>query len=270
MPTSNVISGRVYDTDGSTSIGADVVVFLYNKTKDEIVSGYDAGNSDLITDASGDYQGNLGNLTTQWEVDDIIFVSCRTGKKTGQARFLAESGGTTQNITLETLEPIMNVVKFLRMRMRDFNTSRNDTAKMVYPGYPRPNTKLTKDDDYPRVSLEKIDEETISAGITSNKSAKQVIRLKIKSVVWASKSDFQEFTIGDTSYSGSALLDMVSREVSDKLREGFYKRPRYTQDPQINDYYAYISDRNENIEYDEDLGLMINEIEIQFEYIRQS
>jgi hypothetical protein len=268
--TSFPIFGVVRDVDNMTPVGSGVSVFIYNKTKDELKSGYDVGNEDLITDGGGQFQGNLGNFPTQWEVGDDIWLSCRSGSKTAMNRFtLADTGGQEINLRLEELEPIMNIVKFLRMRMTDFSTTRANTATMIYPNYPRPQTKLTKT-SYPRVSLEKVDEDTEPVGITNNQAARQTIRLKILSVVWAAKSDFQEFTIGDTTYQGSALLDKVSREVSDILREGFYKRPRYTQDPHLQDYYAYISDRNENLEFDEDEGLMKNEIEIQFEYIRQS
>lgn len=269
MPTSFLVYGDVKDTDNSTLAGSGIVVFIYNKTKDEIKSGYDNGNEDLKTDASSEFQGNLGNFPTQWSESDDIWLACRNGSKTAMTRFtLSGSGGQQINLTLEELEPIMNIVKFLRMRMRDFNTTRANTATMVYPNYPRPSTALSKK-SYPRVSLEKMDEEMEMAGITTNGASRQTVRLKIMSVVWAKKSDFQEFTVDDKTLSGSGLLDKVSREVSDELRQMFYKHPTYTQDPHIQQYFGLKIDRNENLEFEEEEGLMKNEIEIEFQYIRQ-
>jgi len=39
MPTSFLVYGDVKDTDNSTLAGSGIVVFIYNKTKDEIKSG---------------------------------------------------------------------------------------------------------------------------------------------------------------------------------------------------------------------------------------
>lgn len=268
MPSSPFsVYGVVKDTDGSTLL-ADVDVFVFNKTKNEFHHGSNAGFENLTTNSVGEYQVNLGSYTVGWDIGDKIFITARNGNDTVLSRVIVAGAGIEQDLTMETLEPLMELVKFLRTRITDTNSTRDNTASMIMPDYPR-NLSLTNS-DYPRVSVQLLGEEAEQAGITSNGKEKVIANYLITVHVLGKKGDADIDSVGGDNYEGTRLLRLVSRDVVDKLRQRMLLRPSYDRDPHIQNFYAYQRIRMEPLDFNEEEGIMHEEIEIGVEYFRQT
>lgn len=264
-----LLYGICYDTDGTTPL-ENIDVFVLNKTNQEIKHSTDSGFGDLKTNAQGEFQCNLADFTTDYANGDIIFITARSVNKTASTRVVVTTatGGNEQDITMETLEPIMNIVKFLRAWLIDVGTARANTATMIMPNVPR-SQKLTKV-SYPRISVVLDNEESEKAGISSNKAEKINSVIRIGTHVWAKDGDAQVLEINSDKYEGQRLREYLQRVISDTLRQRFLITPSYDKDPHIQNLYAYKRNSMEEEEFNEEEGLMHGYIEIQFQYFRQT
>ena len=74
MPSfsSHPVTGTLTNVSG-TNVN-EAYIWIYNKTKDEMHSGWDSGFTQLVTNSSGEYSGNLGSFTGGWDDADEIFT----------------------------------------------------------------------------------------------------------------------------------------------------------------------------------------------------
>lgn len=265
------LSGTVYKNDGTTHVGANTVVYVYNKTNDELHNGNEGGNfANLITDSNGAYSVDLDDFTTAQLENDIIFVSATYQDDTAMARFLATGSSKTQNLTMQTLEPVMNITDFLKMFIKDYNAGRANTNTMITPYYPR-SQNLSKS-SYPRIAVNDLDESSSVAGITALTSVKQEIRILITLFIWAKEGDFQKLTILSDNYEGTRLRDWYATHITDQLRKRAYVQPSYNIPPHLSIYYNFKVERKESLEFSDEGeygGILRKEIEISFNYIKQ-
>jgi len=270
MPASpNVLFGTVVDTDGSTIlVGVDV--FVFNKTKNESHGFFDSGFEDLRTNSEGEWQVNLGSFTDGWDENDIVYVSARNGEDTAQRRLLVSSSGSEINLTMETVEPIINLLKFLWSRVPDRNTTRNNISTTIFPNYPR--GQVLSKSSYPRINVEWNEGETEEAGLTS--SGKEIVSVTVivGINVWDKENnmDGQIFTHDSVVYSGNKLRDLIARDVADVLRQRMLLRPAFKRDPLILPFYDYQRKKTESQDFDEDEGINTSEIEFNLTYYRQT
>ncbi len=260
------ISGKCFDTDSSTPLEA-IDVFLFNKTKNETHHGSDVNFTNLITNAQGEWQANLADFDDEYDAGDIIYITARNGQDTAILRTkVVGSSLIDQDLTMETLEPVMDFTKFLRIRLTDLNSDRDNTTDMVMPDYPRKikNDKTT----YPRVQVTQSDEEAERAGIGSTVE-KVTATFEVIVHIWNKESDEQILKVDGVDRSETWLRDKIAREVSDVLRQRFLQDSN-DKDPHIKKYWAYQRLRSEPQEFDEEEGIMHQEIEFQVFYIRQT
>lgn len=265
---SYLVYGVVYAPNGTTLLDG-IDVFVYNKTKDEIHHSSDAGFEDLKTNAQGEYQVNLASYAQEYSNGDVIYITAKNGSDTVSSRIVVSiiAGGTEQNLTMENLEPVMNLTKFLRVWTNDPLSSRNNTVTMIMPNYPR-SQNLTKT-SYPRISVEIIEEGSEKAGLTNNKSEIITSNFRIGAHVWAKDGDAQVLDISGDNYEGRRLLEYLTRHISDILRKRFLVKPSYDKDPHIQDFYFYKRESLEFEKFDEEEGLMHANINIQTKHIKQ-
>lgn len=264
----HIISGTVVDSDSNPLENIDV--FVLDKNLEEIHHSTDAGFGDLLTDASGEFQTNLASFTANYSDGDIVFVTARNGNDTAIGRLVVTQidGGNNINITMETLDPVMNIVHFLRIWLDDTNLTRANTATMIMPNAPR--SQKLKKSSYPRISVVLDNEESEKAGITSTTAEKITSTIKIGTHVWAKEGAAQVQEIDSDNYEGQRLREYLQRQISDILRQRFLLHPAFDKDPHIQNFYAYQRNSMEEEEFNEEEGLMHGEIEIQFQYYRQN
>ena len=265
------LSGTIFDTDGSTDINAGVIVYIYNKTNNLMVSGHTAGFTDageLTTTADGAYSVNLDEMTGGSDAGDEVFVMARSDEKTAMSRHVVGAGTTgTENLTMQKHEPIMNYVNFLRAFLNDRNTTRNDTRTMVMPENDQVND-LSKN-DYPHITVKEEEGEGKRAGLTSTAEESEVELIVTVQVWGVKKGDSQIITISGYKYHAPKLLDFIVNEIRDANRTWFYHKPQYEQSPQINQYYGFKRIETSSQSFDETTGIMRKSIRIKFNYIRQ-
>lgn len=261
-----IIAGKVFDTDGTTPLES-IDVFLFNKTNNETHHGSDTNFTNLITNSDGEWQANLADFDDEYTVGDELWISARNDQDTAILRtIVAGSSLTDQDLTMETLEPVMDFVKFLRVRLTDYNSDRDNTTTMVMPDYPR-SRKLDKT-KYPAVEVRQTDEEAVRAGIGS-KVEKVTATFEVIVHIWNKESDQQLLTVDGTVRSETWLRDKISRDVTDVLRQRFLLDSD-DKDPHIKKYWSFERLRFEPQEFDEEEGIMHQEIEFQVFYIRQT
>jgi hypothetical protein len=269
-----VVAGHVYQSDGTTA-QANAIVYVFNKTNDETKSGYDTKFIELKTNAQGEYSCNTGNFDTAWNTDDEIKISAFY-EDTAQETSFTWTGTpvSDKDMTLRNLEPSIAVMKLLRMKMTDPNsTDRPTNTQMVKPKYPRPTAgeKSISKDNYPIITVVDIDEDSVDAGITSNKAEETTTTLLITIYIWANSVEEQILTIDGVKYEGTKLRDYLGRNASNVLRKEFHLKPAYNQNGIIRKFYDYEKLRMESMEFDpeRDHGIMKKEIEIQIKNINQ-
>jgi len=93
-----IISGLIYDIDGTVENGATVKI---TNTRN--------GDTDSIdTNSQGQYTLNLGNLTTQWVTNDIIFIQAyKKGTPFKMTSFTFKVTGESKELNLY-LKPVFN------------------------------------------------------------------------------------------------------------------------------------------------------------------
>lgn len=265
-----IIAGHCYQSDGST-VQAGAVVFVYNKTKDEIHHGNDPLFPDLITNSNGEYLVNLANYTTGWTEGDEVHISAYYEDTAQHRRLILPAGGSIDNnLTLKDLEPAVALQKMLRIYLTDPNSTRNNSNLMVKNKFDR--DKLTKS-DYPIITLVDVDEESSIAGITNTNQAEvRMHTILITVYIWSKVNDAQILTINESTYEGTKLRDYLARQIAETLRQEFYRRPSYNKNAVIQKYYDYEKERMESLDFDEetDHGIMMKELNIIIKTIAQT
>jgi len=261
-----IVAGKVYDEDSNPIQGA--VVYVYNKTLDEVRSGYDEKFTELTTNSAGEYQCNLANFDGEWNNDDEMWVSAFYLDRAQSLTFkLTGSSVSDKDLTLKNLEPAVAIQKLLRAKLDNPNSDRTATqlVKLKY------NKNVLSKDDYPIIEIVDIDEDSALAGISSDRAEERTHRLLITIHVWAKYKDEQILTINGVNYEGTKLRDYLARKITDALRKEFYRKPDYTKDAVIHKFYDYTKERMESMPYDDeaDEGVMDKEIEITFKSINQ-
>lgn len=88
-----IINGTITDTDATNPNGAKVVI--RNDTNGETIS--------VLTNSSGQYVGDVANLTSGYTQTDRITVTCAFGNASNEDSFLISDDTHTVNLTLATV-----------------------------------------------------------------------------------------------------------------------------------------------------------------------
>ena len=88
------VSGTITDSEGANPSGLRVTI-RNDRTIETI---------NITTSASGQYIGNLGNLTSGYENGDSITVIASQGIETGSETFTVSGAATEQNVTMAEVE----------------------------------------------------------------------------------------------------------------------------------------------------------------------
>ncbi len=242
---------------------------VYNKTDDELHYGGEGGSfANLITDASGIYTVDLEAWTAATNTGDIVFVSTwdRTTEKKGIGRIkITASQTNTLNITIKEVEPEKAVAHLLRSRIADPNTTRANANKMITPVENRM-TSLNKS-SYPRMSVQKVNETSQSAGIGNTTTRKCMVTVRVGVFVWGKKRDYQPLVgTDDVTYEGPLQLAYLVRRVTDVI-EGRFLATTLTKDPMISDFFESEEEligSSEPEPFDQEDHIMKHFIELQF------
>ena len=262
------IVGRIRDEDGNLIIGARV--YIYNKTRDEVKNYSDTNFGLLTTNSVGEYNGNLANFDIDYEQGDILWISAYYEDKAMNARAVVSGGSNEVNLIIKDLEPSIAIQYLIQAYVIDPNTERNNmSSNVVKPNYNR--SKLTKE-NYPRISIKDINEDSDSASAVNNQAEERTHTIQITVYCWAKPNDSQVFTINSAGHGGTKLRDYFAREVVNAIRKQFYTKPSYNKDAIIEKFYDYNRIRMESEDFDEvaDAGIIKKVIEIQFKSITQS
>lgn len=269
MPfTSHPVIGTLTNVSGSVVNGA--YIWLYNKTKDEMHSGWDSGFTALITNSSGEYSGNLGSFTGGWDDNDEIFVSVEYQSYRQYGRVVVDDGiaNETVNMQLADMDPATAYSNFLRTRVDDPNSSRTsgqNAQNMIFADYPRSDIGR---DSYPRITCRMESESIESMGASQdNTNSEHSVTIIATIHVWKKTGREQTLTVSSIAYEGKSLVNWLSRQVSDANRRGFLKAKN--KDGIINDYFDWSQGDMKDLDFNEEEGIMRREIPVTFHYVRQ-
>ncbi len=246
---------------------------MYNKNDGEQHNSSEGGNfANLETDSSGDYTVDLEKFTASPTTNDEVYVSVyvASSRKKGMTRkkITAGSANTGVDIVVERLEPHQAMVWFLRSRIKDPQTGRGNTIKMIKTNEPRGQAKLTKT-SFPRVSVRHDDEEGERAGSTATEML-LTITLKIGVHIWVKEGNTQSLSMSDdVSREGQEMRDYLLRDIANTLKNRFFVGDPANRDPMIQDMVAYtkVGTETPDDEVDEERGTMKKYLMIQFKHI---
>ena len=266
--SSHPVIGTLTDVNAVVVNGA--YIWIYNKTKDEMHSGWDSGFTQLVTNSSGEYSGNLGSFTGGWDDADEIFVSVEYQGYKQYGRVVVDDGlsSETVNMQLADMHPLTAYTNYLRTRVDDPNSSRTDgqnSQKMIYEDWPRTNLGINS---YPRITTRLESESIESMGASQdNTNSEHLVNIIVTIHIWKKTGREQILTVSSIAYEGKSLANWLSRQVSDANRRGFLKTK--SKDGLINDFYAWMQGDMKDLDFDEEEGIMRMEIPVMFNYVRQ-
>jgi len=152
--------------------------------------------------------------------------------------------------------PEYQMVLFLRgIISSDYNTTRNNVSKMIWKDLPRKD--ITKN-SYPRISIVEVTETGDAVAIGQKTATENIYVCQIDIWIWDKPDDTHLLTVGGNVVSGTRARDEIAREVLYKMRNNFYS------DTNMSGYYDYRIRAVRTLPFDENIGILRKQIEIEF------